>query len=242
MDAAGVWLLDGTRALALGGQALFNFQAPDATRKTIRLGASVMSRPRVSPRILARDVSLDGRSPNSKMWGPPTAKRFKMVKMCPRKECGLEPQRCFCLCKECQRPLKGLKRCGRSGCPFGANRSPEVETPPPESPPRARLPSMNPSLLSRWPYDRPPPPDHWINRCPCEQCPFYHFRPHVVMGVSVWHAAYRTHRAAGILPGHPLWGLSPAERKNKLLELRQQREHQVVLQQLQQASTAAAQL
>jgi hypothetical protein len=35
MDAAGVWLLDGTRALALGGQALFNFQAPDATRKTI---------------------------------------------------------------------------------------------------------------------------------------------------------------------------------------------------------------
>ena len=126
--------------------------------------ATVMSRPHVSPRILARDVSLDGRSPNSKMWGPPTAKRFKMVKMCPRKKCGLEPERCFCICKECHRPLRGLKRCGRPGCPFGANRSPEVETPPPESPPRARLPSMNPSLLSRWPYDRPPRPDSWTER------------------------------------------------------------------------------
>ena len=153
--------------------------------------ASVVNRPRVSPRTLARDVSLDGRSPNSKMWGPLTAKRFKMVKMCPRQRCGLEPERCFCICKECHRPLRGLKRCGRPGCPFGANRSPEVETPPPESPPRARLPSMNPSLLSRWPYDRPPRPDSWIHRCPCEQCPFHHFRPHVVMGVTVWHAAYR---------------------------------------------------
>jgi hypothetical protein len=62
------------------------------------------------------------------------------------------------------------------------------------------------------------------------------------MGVTVWHAAYRTHRAAGILPGHPLWGLSPEQRKNKLLELRQQREQQAVLQQLQQASTAAGRL
>jgi hypothetical protein len=58
------------------------------------------------------------------------------------------------------------------------------------------------------------------------------------MGVTVWHAAYRAHRAAGILPGHPLWGLSPEQRKTKLLELRQQREQQVVLQQLQQASAA----
>ena len=33
MDAAGVWLLDGTRALALGGQALFNVQAPDQRAK-----------------------------------------------------------------------------------------------------------------------------------------------------------------------------------------------------------------
>jgi hypothetical protein len=53
--------------------------------------ATVMSRPRVSPRILSRDVSLDGRSPNSEMRGPPPAKRFKMVKSS-RKKCTLPPR------------------------------------------------------------------------------------------------------------------------------------------------------
>ena len=107
--------------------------------------------PRVSKRVLASDVSLDGRKITSAFWGPPASKRFKLVKMCPRKDCGLEPQHCQCCCEDCGALLRGLKRCKRKGCTFGANRSPEVTTPPQESPPRARLPSKPPPSLS------PPP-------------------------------------------------------------------------------------
>ena len=162
-----------------------------------------------------------------------------MVKMCPRKACGLEPQHCLCCCDDCGALLRGLKRCKRKGCTFGANRSPEVTTPPQESPPRPRLPSKpSPSLSPprarralcytppMWPNVRSPGPDHWTYHCPCEWCPQHHFRPHRVLGLTVWHAAYRAHRAAGILPGHPLWGLSPEARKTRLLEMRQQREQQ----------------
>ena len=210
-----------------------------------------MTPPRVSKRILASHISLDGRKDTSAFWGPPAAKRFKMVKMCPRKACGLEPQHCLCCCDDCGALLRGLKRCKRKGCTFGANRSPEVTTPPQESPPRARLPSKpSPSLSPprarralcysppTWPGARSPGPDHWTLHCPCEWCPHHHFRPHRVLGITVWHAAYRAHRAAGILPGHPLWGLSPEARKTRLMEMRQQREQQqqqlLLLQQQQQ--------
>ena len=84
----------------------------------------------------------------SAFWGPPAAKRFKMVKMCPRKACGLEPQHCLCCCDDCGALLRGLKRCKRKGCTFGANRSPEVTTPPQESPPRPRLPVPLPLTTS----------------------------------------------------------------------------------------------
>ena len=91
--------------------------------------------PPVCKRILASDVSLDGCKftiYNSEI---------QHVKLCPRKACGLVPQHCLCCCEDCGALLRDPKRCKRKGCTFGANRSPEVTTPPQESPP-LELPQM----------------------------------------------------------------------------------------------------
>jgi len=199
---------------------------PKAISKTKSPAASVAAKAMM--RRPAADVSLDGRSPTSATWGPLTRKQWKWVKMCPRRACGLEPQHCMCVCKQCQKPLRGLKRCSATGCTEGADRSPEVETPPQESPPRPRLPSVSPPPSPPKPWA----PPSWVLHCPCWDCPPDHFRPreHLLLGIVYYPAAYRAHCRAGVLPSNPLWGLTPAKRKEVLL-LRRQEAEQLAQQQ-----------
>ena len=69
------------------------------------------ARPRKPP---TPSESYDGRAPNSKYWGPSTAK----VKMCPHikpggGQCGLTAEHCLCICLMCKYPMCARKRCGR---------------------------------------------------------------------------------------------------------------------------------
>ena len=177
-------------------------------------------------------LAAHSRSADSAFWGPKTKKLYKFVKMCPRPACGLEPQHCFCVCPECFAILRARKRCPRRGCNQGADRSPEVESPVQESPPRPRLPSESSSPPLSPPTVRKPwAMPAWFLRCPCWDCPPHHFRPQTCNGLVYTTPAYRSHLAAGVTPSNPLWGLTPAKRKEKLLLLRQEAERKVALEQ-----------
>jgi len=208
-----------------------NTMAPPKSISKTKKSAAASAAAKAMMRRPADDISLDGRSPNSATWGPNTRKQWKWVKMCPRRACGLEPQHCMCVCKQCQTLLHGLKRCSSTGCTEGADRSPEVETPPQESPPRPRLPSVSPPPSPPSPR-KPWAPPSWVLRCPCEDCPPRHFRPSedTLLGVVYSSPAYRAHYRAGVLPSNPLWGLTPAKRKEVLL-LRRQEAEQLAQQQ-----------
>ena len=197
---------------------------PKTISKTKSAAASAAAKAMM--RRPADGISLDGRSPNSATWGPNTRKQWKWVKMCPRRACGLEPQHCMCVCKQCQTLLHGLKRCSCKGCNEGADRSPEVETPPQESPPRPRLPSesCSPPLspLSPPTVHKPWAPPRWAMLCPSWDCPPHHFHPRECFGLVCATSAYRAHLAAGVTPNNPLWGLTPEKRKEVLLLRRQE--------------------
>ena len=114
---------------------------------------------------MPRSLSLDGRSPNSKYWGP----RSKIVKMCPHirprnspyhgtgRQCGLTAEHCMCMCLLCGSPMRARRVCGAmredgmTRCTWGSNRSPDTTSPEP-SPERVIAP--RPVV---WWKDRAPP-------------------------------------------------------------------------------------